>query len=416
MRQEETFDLTLARACARAVSGACGVGCMVSDAAGQVRYECGYGCASCQICRLAGRGEEECIRAHIYGMTEAERFGGKYVYFCPMGLTCFVSPILGSEHVEAKVTVGPFLMVERQDYITCDLVEQMHLAGEPLETVSRELERLPYIPAERVDHMSTLLFMAVGFLNNVSAADRMLETQGSDAIQGQITAYIQELKTDGDRQPYPFETEQAFLRAVRHADQGEAQRLLNELLGYILFSTGGDLIRAKTRINELLVLLSRTAVDAGAEAEQTLQANHRYLLDLGGIRNFDTLCLWLTRVTNTLMDSIFDTSGARHANVIHQSVQYLATHYRERVTLEEMARRVYLSPSYFSRVFRQETGETFSGYLNRLRIERSKELLRHKELRLTDIAQKVGFEDQSYFTKVFKKLEGVTPLRYRSGN
>ena len=102
MRQEETFDLTLARACARAVSGACGVGWMVSDAAGQVRYECGYGCASCQICRLAGRGEEECIRAQIYGMTEAERFGGKYVYFCPMGLTCFVSPILGSEHVEAK--------------------------------------------------------------------------------------------------------------------------------------------------------------------------------------------------------------------------------------------------------------------------------------------------------------------------
>ena len=88
----------------------------------------------------------------------------------------------------------------------------------------------------------------------------------------------------------------------------------------------------------------------------------------------------------------------------------------DQARLEEMARRVYLSPSYFSRVFRQETGETFSGYLNRLRIERSKELLRHKELRLTDIAQKVGFEDQSYFTKVFKKLEGVTPLRYRSGN
>ena len=81
--------------------------------------------------------------------------------------------------------------------------------------------------------------------------------------------------------------------------------------------------------------------------------------------------------------------------------------------MEEMARRVYLSPAYFSRVFKQETGETFNNCLNRIRIEKSKELLLHQNLRLTDIAQLTGFEDQSYFTKVFRRITGVPPLKFR---
>ena len=409
----ENFDLTLAKTCAKAFASACGVGCVVSDATGEVKYESGCGCASCGVCKAAGRKPDDCVQAHIYGMTEAARFGGKYIYLCPMGLTCFVSPILGGGDIEAKITVGPFLMVERQDYIACDLEEQLVLSGETLARVVEALEPIPYIPTEKVTEMSTLLFMAVSFMNNVSDANRMLETQGSDAIQGQITAYIQQLKNDTEPEPYPFETERALLRAVRQTNRGEAHRLLNELLGHVLFFSGGDLSQIKTRIYELLVLVSRTAIEAGGNPEQTLLANNRYFLDISGIRDFDALCQWMAQVTNTLMDSIFDFTGVRHANVIHQSVQYINAHYAEKITLEEMARRVYLSPPYFSRVFKEETGEAFTAYLNRIRIDRSKELLRHKSIRLADIALLVGFEDQSYYSKVFKKLEGITPLRFR---
>ena len=97
------FDLRLARECANAFCGATGLGCTVSDTQGRVLYERGPGCASCRICTAAGRPQEDCARAHIYGMTEAERFGGKYIYFCPMGLTCFVSPVLEDEEEVAVI-------------------------------------------------------------------------------------------------------------------------------------------------------------------------------------------------------------------------------------------------------------------------------------------------------------------------
>ena len=274
---------------------------------------------------------------------------------------------------------------------------------------------MPYIPAGRVSEMSNLLFMAAGFLNNVSDAERMLQIQSSDQIQGQVTACIQQLKLSGELTPYSFDTEQSLLRAVRQANREQAQKLLNNLLGHVLFSSGGELSVIKTRIYELLVLISRAAIEAGANPEQTLRDNQRYLTEINRITDFDALFLWLTRVMNSLMDSIFRFKGLRHANVIHQSVQYISTHYAERLTLEDMAQRVYLSPAYFSRVFKQETGETFTAYLNRVRIDHSRALLRRKDLRLVDIALMVGFEDQSYFTKVFKKVVGISPLRYREG-
>mgnify|MGYP002794661793 CR=1 FL=1 len=416
MSLKESFDVTLAIECAKAFSCSCAVGCTVSDAEGIIKYESGYGCASCQICRSAGKCQEDCIRAHIYGMIEAERFGGKYIYFCPMGLTCFVSPILGGQRSEGKITVGPFLMVEVQDYIACDLEDRQQLRGERLQSVIAELGNVTYISAEKVNKMATLLFMAVGFMNNISAANKMLENKNSGMIQGQITAYIQQLKASDKPAPYPFETEQAMLRAVQQANKAEAQKFLNELLGHILFSSGGDFLRCKTRIYELLVLISRTAIKAGANPEETLNAGHGYLIDITQIQDFDALCLWLTKAMGILMDSIFDFSGSRHTSAIHQSIQYIHSHYDERITLEDMARRVYFSPAYFSRVFKDETGEAFSVYLNRVRIEKSKEQLLYTHLKLSDIALSIGYEDQSYFCKVFKKIEGVTPMQYRKSN
>ncbi len=412
----DAFDVKLASECARAFSEACCVGCTVSDADGKVRAEYGYGCASCRICALAGIRHEECVRAHIYGMTEAERFGGKYIYFCPMGLTCFVSPICGARRSEAKITVGPFLMVETQDYIVCDLEERRGLKREQTENVISELSNVTYIPASKVSNMSTLLFMAVGFMNNISAANRMLDSRNSGEIQGAITAYIQNLKSVGAPEPYPFEKEQALLRAVQQVNKAEAGRLLNEILGHILFASGGDILRCKTRIYELLVLITRSAVKAGANPEETLNAGHKYLIDIYAIKDFDAMCLWLMNVVGALMDSIFEYDIDRSNGAVHQAIQYIRAHYDERITLENVAGKVYLSPAYFSRIFSKATGEAFSVYLNRVRIEKSKELLINTKAKLTDIALSVGYGDQSYFCRVFRRIVGISPMQYRRKN
>ncbi len=413
MTSESVFDRKLATECADAFAVSTGLGCVVSDRRGELVYEAGYGCNSCRMCPLAGLPKENCIQVHNYGMAEAERFGGKYIYYCTMGLTCFVSPILGREGSEAKLTVGPFLMFSYDDYVSCDLIGRLHLPAARLRDTLAELERIPSLETERVEKLSNLLFMAVGFLNNVSASSRMLETQASDAIQRQIGSYIMELKGEEAPPPYPFGTEQALLQAIRQSDKAAAGQLLNELFGHIFFRTGGDLSQAKSRIYELLVLISRSAVEAGADPEETLRLSHQYIQDLPNLEGIDDLCLWLTDVMERFIDRVFTFMGAKHANIIHRSLQYMRTHYSEKITLDQMAAMSYLSPSYFSRIFRQETGSTFSQYLSQIRIDKSRELLLHPHIRLADVALLTGFEDQSYFTKVFRKQTGVSPLKYR---
>lgn len=411
--ESEQFDKKLAAECARAFSQSTGLGCTLSDREGRTFGEYGYGCESCGMCAVKALSREQCVQAHIYGMTEAERFGGKCIYFCPRGLTCFVSPIFSESGAEAKITVGPFIMVEKQDFIDCELVGEGGFTPQELEQAVQVLEHIPYVPPQRVNALSTLLFMAVGFLNNVSVENRMLDAARAGQIQGQVTAYIQELKQEGKPPRYPFELEHALLQSIARQDKRESQRLLNELLGAILFTEGSNLELAKSRLYELLVLVSRTVIDQGGDGEHTLRLIHEYRRAMEGFRTIDALCLWLSDVINGLMDSLFRFIEAKHANVIHRCTQYIGLHYNERITLEDTARQVYLSPEYLSRIFRRETGSTFSEYVNRVRVAKAKELMASKHLSLTEIALLVGYEDQSYFTKVFKRFAGMLPREYR---
>ncbi len=409
------FDEKLARECAQAYAASTALGCTLSGREGRVLAEYGHGCASCRMCAAAGLPQENCVQAHIYGMQEAERFGGRYIYFCPMGLTCFVSPILGESGMQAKITVGPFLMVERADYIACELENRLWLSDAAQAKVKDVLEEIPFVPPQRVDQLARLLFMAVGFLNNVSSENRMLEAGKSGEQQGQITSYILKLKQGEDAPRYPFEKERALLQSVARQNKPQAQRLLNELLGAILFAGGRELEPVKARLYDLLVLVSRTAIENGADGEQTLELLYQYRRQMQGMQTVDALCLWLSKVLNQFMDNLFGFPSAKHANVIHRCIQYIGTHYKERITLEETAQRVYLSPPYLSRIFREETGMSFNEYLNQVRVNQAKELLQNRSLSVMDVAYLVGYEDQSYFTKVFKRSTGLLPRAYRNG-
>ena len=86
----------------------------------------------------------------------------------------------------------------------------------------------------------------------------------------------------------------------------------------------------------------------------------------------------------------------------------------DKLTLRDLASALFLNESSLSKLFRQELGTSFTDYLNRIRIEHSTELMRNTDRSLLEISGLVGFDDQSYFTKIFKKVTGTTPRQYKS--
>lgn len=98
---------------------------------------------------------------------------------------------------------------------------------------------------------------------------------------------------------------------------------------------------------------------------------------------------------------------------IYPAIRYLETHPQERVTMTEMAELCHLAPSYFCRIFSRTTGDTFVDYVGRQKVAWAKEMLRDSDASVSQVAADLGYLDTSYFIRVFKKYEGITPLAYR---
>lgn len=98
---------------------------------------------------------------------------------------------------------------------------------------------------------------------------------------------------------------------------------------------------------------------------------------------------------------------------IFSAVQYLKENYGRKISLHEIASNSFLSPSYFSALFKEMTGSSFSKYLQKIRIEKACELLKNSDEKIGTIADKVGFYDIKPFYNAFKKLVGVTPNEFR---
>ncbi|WP_134702067.1 helix-turn-helix domain-containing protein [Ammoniphilus sp. YIM 78166] len=101
-------------------------------------------------------------------------------------------------------------------------------------------------------------------------------------------------------------------------------------------------------------------------------------------------------------------------NPIQSAIQYIQQRYYEPITLREVADFVYLSPSYFSRLFKEEQGLTFVEYLTEYRLKKSRNLLKMTSLPMDVIASQTGFSSPAYFSTTFKRSENQTPSEYRA--
>ena len=117
----------------------------------------------------------------------------------------------------------------------------------------------------------------------------------------------------------------------------------------------------------------------------------------------------LDHLAKNMVSSVYSGSSA----LITQGLRIINRSYTDKITLSDISKSLHVNPTYFSSLFTREMGKTFSEYLMELRISKAEELLKNTGLSILDAATASGFDDQSYFTKVFRKHTGLTPGKYR---
>ena len=409
------FDLQKAVNVANSFIDSCFVGCKIIANDGETlfeREECEFGCNFCERLRELTGADKKCPMTHIYGSKQSERFGGKYIYFCATGLAFFASPITVGGVMKGAFIGGPVLIVDKEEYILHDILEKNGIPESYYDEFAAYFKNAVTVSPERLSHLSNLLFV---ISSHISSMEHIALAQVEEHYhqQAQINDYIQSIKTSSETQPYPIDKERELLSAISEGDKATAQRLLNEILGHVFFSSGGQFDVVKTRALELMVMLSRAAVEGGADVEQIFGLNYRSLIEVETLKSIEELSYWLAKIMKRFTSAVFNLTDVKHIDVIYKAVDYIKRNYQNHISLEEVASHVFLSPSYFSKIFKDEMKENFSFYLNRVRINKAKSLLLSTHENIVDICEMVGFEDQSYFSKMFKKLSGVTPGKFR---
>lgn len=135
--------------------------------------------------------------------------------------------------------------------------------------------------------------------------------------------------------------------------------------------------------------------------------------ELLSIRKINDFYQWF----DLLCRKMFDEAGNLQktgSNVVRSVVSYIENHYAERLTLKQIAGAFYINTSYLGQIFKRETGESFTDYVNKYRIRKATELLSDPSYKIYEVAEKVGFTDYHYFLKIFKKITGVNPTEIKN--
>ena len=177
---------------------------------------------------------------------------------------------------------------------------------------------------------------------------------------------------------------------------------------FINFFTGhhtGPFLKLKVNHkNDIITLLNRIVAEKSGEQFGSDFLIHLLILEL---------FVMISRVLKLEWERSIAEDSPQQKELVELAIQFIRDHYERDINLNDICGYVFLSPSYFTRIFKKETGYSPISYLINTRIERAKELLAETEEKVNEIALSVGFSSQQRFNEAFKKITGMTPLEYR---
>ena len=386
----------------------------VLDENGQILQSRGKTTSFCSLFKKKLPPSDTCAKVHADASKIAMDLGEPYIFACHANLNHIVIPLINQNALFGSILAGPFLMDEADSVLIEDISKRYsYSTGELLELYD-ESKTIQIIPPAKVTHLSKMMYyMFAGLITD--SKQQLIINRNKLHQQSRINESIQMYKTSGavSSNTYPYDKERLLISKLKTGDVTEAKALLNDLLGYVFFSQGNNLEIIKSRSLELCSLLSRAAIEGGATSDSILKVNNQLLTIIPTLNNMDDLCYKLQEAIDAFTDCMFEHIPNKNSEIIKKTIRYISQNYANPLTLELVANQVHLNPSYFSTLFKQSTGSSFKEYLNMVRVEESKRLLANTDYALIDIAIATGFEDQSYFTKVFKRYTGLTPKQFR---
>jgi AraC-like DNA-binding protein/ligand-binding sensor protein len=341
----------------------------------------------CRQCAAKGSAYKEkiCAFMHKNAVKKAREQGGSYIYVCPESLVFWTSPFYSGERFAGALLSGGVRgSVKNSDRV-------------------KALAKMMLICADQISGRS---FVQKNITANLPVTEEnSYEFEPEDG----------EIVSKNENNAHLLDLERILLASLRRGDNIDAKKLLVKLLYARYKESNKNFQVFRLKALELAVLLSRAVADPNDIKNNTvLEATSRYLNKIEASSSFQEITEILYTITEKMSGKIFSFHGVQHFAALGRAERFIWNNYTKKISLKEIAEASGLSAPYFSTIFKDEMGENLSSYLNRLRVEKSATMLVTTNMPISEIACACGFEDQSWFSKIFKSYTGYTPGKYRA--
>jgi AraC-like DNA-binding protein len=204
-----------------------------------------------------------------------------------------------------------------------------------------------------------------------------------------------------------------LISSIKTNEVGQAREILNVILTEVYALGGQDFELLKALVLELVVVMYRTAVEAGGDPVELLGLNYASIQEYATISDEETLTPWLVQHLERLMAAIRNSDERPVEVQLQLALRYMQEHLAEPISRDDVAAAALMSSSHLAHLLRAKLNRSYTELLSEMRINAARQLLVRTCKSLAQIAAETGFSDQSYFTKVFKQQVHMTPGEYR---
>ena len=242
------------------------------------------------------------------------------------------------------------------------------------------------------------------------ALNALIETTGS-------VAHVDDLSIKCDyEEDYPIDLEKPMFDAISNGDLNATKVTVGKYSDWMCNrAKNGDVMAMRIKVLEFALYAEKLAYLSGGR-KYIYTGRDDYLPELMQLETTEGLREWFMEKMTTACRNVISKREEKSNDIIKTAKKYIDDNFAKDISLDDVSRKVNISPYYFSKIFKEEVGLSFIEYLTNIRIEKAKELLTESDMSMKEICGACGYTDPNYFSRSFKKNVGVTPTEYKESN
>ncbi|MBU3113274.1 response regulator [Clostridium lacusfryxellense] len=214
---------------------------------------------------------------------------------------------------------------------------------------------------------------------------------------------------------FPTQHSKQLLDCIKSMDYLNLNHIIDQIfIKFLETKLNYELI--KNIIVKIIINALNLLEEIGVDFEKDLGKAFDPFIEIEKHETIEDIHVWVSGLFEHIIELVKKSKSESYRKIINIAMNYVNEHYSEDIKIQDITKGIYITPNYFSTVFKEEVGETFVDWLNSFRVEKAKALLKDIKLKTYEVAEKVGYNDYKYFSTVFKKYTGFTPKEFKEAN